>query len=94
MNIIQISLKILSSFLQFVYSRSPLHSYHKYDNWFDKEKQREVEERRVIYVGRLDEGITKADLRRRFEVFGPVVDISIHFRERGYVSSLSTLLFS
>ncbi|KAK2584070.1 hypothetical protein KPH14_006517 [Odynerus spinipes] len=30
-----------------------------------------------------DEGITKADLRRRFEVFGPVVDISVHFREHG-----------
>lgn len=88
-------MKILSSFLQFLYSRSPLHSYHKsYDHWHDREKQREVEERRVIYVGRLNEGITKADLRRRFEAFGPVVDISVHFRERGYVSSLSTLLFS
>jgi len=36
-------------------------------------------------VGRLDENVTKADLRRRFEVFGPVVDISVHFREHGYV---------
>ncbi|KAG7200971.1 hypothetical protein KM043_003329 [Ampulex compressa] len=64
--------------------RSPSNSYRKpYDNWYDREKQRQVEERRVIYVGRLDEGITKADLRRRFEVFGPVVDISVHFREHG-----------
>jgi len=39
----------------------------------------------VLYVGRLDEGITKADLRKRFENFGPVIDISLHFRERGYV---------
>lgn len=37
----------------------------------------------MIYVGRLAEGITKADLRRRFEAFGPVVDISMHFREHG-----------
>ncbi|CAK9800803.1 Peroxisome proliferator-activated receptor gamma coactivator-related protein 1 [Anthophora plagiata] len=64
--------------------RSPTNSYHRsYDNWYIREKQRQVEERRVIYVGRLDEGITKADLRRRFEVFGPVVDISVHFREHG-----------
>ncbi|XP_033313194.1 NK-tumor recognition protein-like isoform X4 [Bombus bifarius] len=64
--------------------RSPTTSYRRsYDNWYDREKQKQVEERRVIYVGRLDEAITKADLRRRFETFGPVVDISIHFREHG-----------
>ncbi|XP_060822443.1 NK-tumor recognition protein-like isoform X4 [Bombus pascuorum] len=64
--------------------RSPPTSYRRsYDNWYDREKQKQVEERRVIYVGRLDEAITKADLRRRFETFGPVVDISIHFREHG-----------
>ncbi|XP_043518592.1 NK-tumor recognition protein isoform X2 [Frieseomelitta varia] len=66
------------------WKRSPSTSYRRsYDNWYDREKQKQVEERRVIYVGRLDEGITKADLRRRFETFGPVVDISIHFREHG-----------
>ncbi|XP_012268335.2 serine/arginine repetitive matrix protein 2 isoform X2 [Athalia rosae] len=54
-----------------------------YDTWTDREKQRQVEERRVIYVGRLEEGVMKADLRRRFEAFGPVVDISVHFREHG-----------
>ncbi|OXU18359.1 hypothetical protein TSAR_013472 [Trichomalopsis sarcophagae] len=63
--------------------RSPSHR-RPYDEWYVKEKQRQVEERRVIYVGRLKEGITKAELRRRFEAFGPVVDISIHFRERGH----------
>ncbi|XP_017885090.1 peroxisome proliferator-activated receptor gamma coactivator 1-alpha-like isoform X2 [Ceratina calcarata] len=64
--------------------RSPSNAYRRsYENWYDREKQRQVEERRVIYVGRLAEGITKADLRRRFEAFGPVVDISIHFREHG-----------
>jgi len=45
-----------------------------------------VEERRVIYVGRIEEGTSKAELRRRFEMFGPIVDISVHFREHGYVS--------
>ncbi|XP_046993200.1 formin-J isoform X3 [Schistocerca americana] len=49
----------------------------------DREKQRQVEERRVIYVGRIDEGTSKAQLRKRFEVFGPIIDISVHFREHG-----------
>lgn len=72
------------TFYIFIYVRSPTTSYRRsYDNWYDREKQKQVEERRVIYVGRLDEAITKADLRRRFETFGPVVDISIHFREHG-----------
>ncbi|XP_025072908.1 protein PF14_0175-like [Pogonomyrmex barbatus] len=66
--------------------RSPLYTYHRPYNGYNEDKQRQVEERRVVYVGQIAEGITKADLRRRFEVFGPVVDISIHFRERGYVS--------
>lgn len=47
----------------------------------EKEQKREVEERRVIYVGRIPEDTTKAELRRRFEVFGPIVDINLHFRE-------------
>lgn len=68
-----------------IFIRSPPTSYRRSypENWYDREKQKQVEERRVIYVGRLDEGITKADLRRRFETFGPVVDISVHFREHG-----------
>lgn len=49
----------------------------------DAERQRQIEERRVIYVGKIAEGSTRADLRRRFEIFGPVIDISLHFRERG-----------
>jgi len=48
----------------------------------------------VVYVGRIDEGITKSDLRKRFEIFGPVEDISVHFREHGYVSSLIFTLLS
>jgi peroxisome proliferator-activated receptor gamma coactivator-related protein 1 len=47
------------------------------------EKQRQVDERRVVYVGGIAEGTLKADLRQRFEAFGPILDISLHFRERG-----------
>lgn len=60
------------------WSRSP---YRRTYTWNNREKQKEVEERRVIYVGRLGEEVTKTSLRRRFEVFGTVMDVSIHFRE-------------
>ena len=46
-------------------------------------QQRQVEERRVVYVGRISEGTTRADLRKRFEAFGPIEEISVHFRDRG-----------
>jgi len=69
--------------------RSPSPKYRYSDRrrgsnkYRDAERQRQIEERRVIYVGKIAEGSTRADLRRRFEIFGPVIDISLHFRERG-----------
>jgi peroxisome proliferator-activated receptor gamma coactivator-related protein 1 len=48
-----------------------------------QERQRQVEERRVVYVGKIQEGTLKDDLRKRFQVFGPIVDISVHFRDFG-----------
>ena len=50
---------------------------------FQKEKKSQVDDRRVIYCGKIQEGTLKSDLRARFQVFGPVIDVSIHFRERG-----------
>ncbi|KAK6621983.1 hypothetical protein RUM44_001790 [Polyplax serrata] len=58
-------------------SRSPFYAHSM------REKQRQIEERRVIYVGRIEEGMTNAKLRKRFSVFGPIIDISLHFREYG-----------
>ena len=49
----------------------------------DQEDERRNEERRIVYVGKIAEGTTRADLRSRFEVFGPVMEISVHFRDRG-----------
>jgi len=51
--------------------------------WMVQERQRQVEERRVVYVGGIQEGTLKDDLRKRFQVFGPIVDISVHFRDFG-----------
>jgi len=48
-----------------------------------QEKHRQVDERRILYVGKITEGTTRADLRKRFEVFGPIEEISVHFRDRG-----------
>jgi len=53
------------------------------DDWTAMEKKKQIEERRVVYVGQIEEGMTKAQLRERFQAFGPIVDISLHFRERG-----------
>ncbi|KYN34232.1 Peroxisome proliferator-activated receptor gamma coactivator-related protein 1 [Trachymyrmex septentrionalis] len=75
--------------------RSPLDSCSEtYDDWHNRKKQREIEERRVVYVGRIDEGITKSDLRKRFEIFGPVEDISVHFREHGENYGFVTFLYN
>lgn len=64
----------------FTRSRSPMRRNVDWTH-VEKEHNRQVEERRVIYVGRIPEDTTKAELRRRFEVFGPIVDINLHFRE-------------
>ncbi|GLV44403.1 ebony [Carabus blaptoides fortunei] len=49
----------------------------------ERERVREVEERRVIYVGKISDDTTKADLRRRFQNFGPITNVSVHFRDHG-----------
>lgn len=68
-------------------SRSPPQYYNDrsqqrryYNDKNHKEWQRQVEERRVVYVGGIENGTTKADLHRRFEKFGRIVEISLHFR--------------
>ncbi|XP_069755495.1 peroxisome proliferator-activated receptor gamma coactivator-related protein 1-like [Narcine bancroftii] len=48
-------------------------------------QQRElaIEERRVVYVGKIRTGMMREELRRRFEVFGEIEDCNIYFRTRG-----------
>ena len=48
-----------------------------------QQRKQVVEERKIVYVGKIEEGTLRADLRSRFEKFGPILDVSIHFRERG-----------
>lgn len=48
-----------------------------------EERRNVVEQRKIVYVGKIEEGTLKADLRQRFQKFGTIVDVSVHFRERG-----------
>ncbi|KAI8490753.1 Peroxisome proliferator-activated receptor gamma, coactivator [Branchiostoma belcheri] len=48
-----------------------------------EEKKKKIEERRVVYVGKIRVGTTKGDLRRRFQRFGPIEEVSVHFRDAG-----------
>ena len=41
------------------------------------------EERRIVYVGRIPGDFTRGDLRKEFEMFGPIEEVSVHFREHG-----------
>lgn len=38
-----------------------------------------------MYVGRIPEGYTRRALRKRFERFGKIEEVSVHFRETGFV---------
>ncbi|TSL68206.1 Peroxisome proliferator-activated receptor gamma coactivator-related protein 1 [Bagarius yarrelli] len=46
-------------------------------------KQKAIEERRVVYVGKIRSAMTKDELRERFALFGKIEDCTVHFRNRG-----------
>ncbi|XP_075699137.1 peroxisome proliferator-activated receptor gamma coactivator-related protein 1 [Rhinoderma darwinii] len=46
-------------------------------------KERAIEERRVVYIGNINNRMTRSELRRRFSVFGDIEECTIHFREEG-----------
>lgn len=47
------------------------------------QKLRAIDERRVVYVGRIRRTMTHEELRERFSQFGDVESVSLHFRDRG-----------
>ncbi|XP_060071270.1 NK-tumor recognition protein-like [Ylistrum balloti] len=49
----------------------------------EKEKNKQMEERRIIYVGRIPSDYTRRDMRRRFQRFGEIEHVQLHFREHG-----------
>ncbi|XP_072516142.1 uncharacterized protein [Salminus brasiliensis] len=46
-------------------------------------KQKAIEERRVVYVGRIRGTMTTDELRERFTLFGKIEDCTVHLRSRG-----------
>ncbi|XP_073541044.1 peroxisome proliferator-activated receptor gamma coactivator-related protein 1 isoform X2 [Phyllobates terribilis] len=46
-------------------------------------KERAIEERRVVYIGKINSLMTRSELSRRFSIFGEIEECTIHFREEG-----------
>ncbi|KAL1498234.1 hypothetical protein ABEB36_009066 [Hypothenemus hampei] len=68
-------------------SRSSCSNHYRSMNETEREKARReylsaVDERRIIFVGRISPTTTREDLRRKFCRFGTILSISLHFRHR------------
>ncbi|KAF3708256.1 Peroxisome proliferator-activated receptor gamma coactivator-related protein 1 [Channa argus] len=48
-----------------------------------RRKERAIEERRVVYVGRIQSTMTQKELKERFSLFGEIEDCTLHFRDYG-----------
>ncbi|CAG9865257.1 unnamed protein product [Phyllotreta striolata] len=71
-------------------SRSPSPRYARKD----KERFKEVEERRVIYIGRIPPRTKKEDLKKRFQKFGPITNVSLHSRDHNYLDNYGFVTFA
>ncbi|KAM9717098.1 peroxisome proliferator-activated receptor gamma coactivator 1-alpha isoform 2-T2 [Menidia menidia] len=49
----------------------------------EKRRQKAIEERRVLYVGRLRSNCTRTELKGRFEVFGEIEECAVNLRDDG-----------
>ncbi|RXM99511.1 Peroxisome proliferator-activated receptor gamma coactivator-related protein 1 [Acipenser ruthenus] len=65
---------------------------YSYDNSRDRvhrqelrnqRKEKAIEERRVVYVGKIRSGMTRKELRERFSTYGEIEECALHFREEG-----------
>ncbi|TRZ04163.1 hypothetical protein DNTS_032558 [Danionella cerebrum] len=48
-----------------------------------RRKEKAIEERRVVYVGRIGGSMTRKELKERFSFFGRIEECTVHFRENG-----------
>ncbi|CAK6979016.1 peroxisome proliferator-activated receptor gamma coactivator-related protein 1 [Scomber scombrus] len=48
-----------------------------------RRKEKAIEERRVVYVGRIRGTMTQRELKDRFSLFGHIEDCTLHFRDQG-----------
>jgi hypothetical protein len=49
----------------------------------EEEQARAMEERRIVYVGKIPDGYTKRQLYQRFQSFGEIKEVKLNFREHG-----------
>ncbi|XP_041724048.2 peroxisome proliferator-activated receptor gamma coactivator 1-alpha isoform X2 [Coregonus clupeaformis] len=49
----------------------------------ERQSQKAIEERRVVYVGRLRSDSTRTELKRRFKVFGEIEECAVNLRDDG-----------
>ncbi|XP_065454234.1 peroxisome proliferator-activated receptor gamma coactivator 1-alpha isoform X4 [Chrysemys picta bellii] len=49
----------------------------------ERQRQKAIEERRVMYVGKIRADTTRTELRDRFEVFGEIEECTVHLRDDG-----------
>nr|XP_054364957.1 peroxisome proliferator-activated receptor gamma coactivator 1-alpha isoform X1 [Mirounga angustirostris] len=49
----------------------------------ERQRQKAIEERRVIYVGKIRPDTTRMELRDRFEVFGEIEECTVNLRDDG-----------
>nr|XP_061793886.1 peroxisome proliferator-activated receptor gamma coactivator-related protein 1-like [Nerophis lumbriciformis] len=66
-----------------VYSSSYRGTYGYSADNVKSRKDKAIEERRVVYIGRIRGTMTQRELRERFSYFGEVEDCTLHFREHG-----------
>ncbi|XP_062585446.1 peroxisome proliferator-activated receptor gamma coactivator 1-alpha-like, partial [Saccostrea cucullata] len=66
-------------------SRSLSHERHLAERQKRREEERaqKMKDRRIIYVGKIPNNYSKRQLRKRFECFGEIEEVSVHFRECG-----------
>lgn len=48
-----------------------------------RRKEKAIEERRVVYVGRIRGTMTQSELKDRFSYFGEIEECTLHFRDHG-----------
>ncbi|XP_040034507.2 uncharacterized protein pprc1 isoform X2 [Gasterosteus aculeatus] len=46
-------------------------------------KEKAIEERRVVYIGRIRGTMTQKELKERFSLFGEIEECTLHFRDHG-----------
>ncbi|XP_060027425.1 peroxisome proliferator-activated receptor gamma coactivator-related protein 1 isoform X3 [Erinaceus europaeus] len=67
--------------------RRRYNSYHRSHDHYQRQrvlqKERAIEERRVVFIGKIPGRMTRSELKQRFSVFGEIEECTIHFRVQG-----------